>query len=140
MDSTNRFALMLEALTDLVAEEKQTHPSGPAAILPPLKEVISSAAPLPQEALFLGLAEDGLPVLLNLYDPVPGPLLLIGDQASGKTALMQTIATAIGLLHSPSEVEYGVITDHPEDWRDFQENSKLCRDLLHTGGCITGFC
>ena len=121
MNQNNRFSLMLEALTELVTEEKQTRPAEPVTPLPSLREVISSAAPLPQEALLLGLAEDGLPVLLNLYDPVPGPLLLTGDPASGKTALMQTIASAIGLMHSPSEVEYGVITDHPEDWRDFQE-------------------
>jgi hypothetical protein len=131
MDQTNRFSLMLEALTELVAEEKQTRPSGPAASLPPLREVIASAAPLPQEALFLGLAEDGLPVLLNLHDPIPGPLLLTGDQASGKTALMQTISSAIDLMHSPAEVEYGVITDHPEDWQTIQA-SQNCAGLYST--------
>jgi hypothetical protein len=121
MTQTNRFALMLEALTELVAEEKQPRPAGPATALPSLRDVVSSAAPLPHEAVFLGLAEDGLPVLLNLYDPLPGPLLVTGDQASGKTELLHCVARAVELLHAPAEVEFGVVTGHPDDWSDFQD-------------------
>jgi hypothetical protein len=119
MTKTNRFALMLEALTEIVAEEK-AHPSAPQSAVNSLRESISSVSPLPREALFLGLAEDGLPVLLNLYDPVPGPLLITGDSASGKTALLQIIARATDLMHAPSDVEYGIITSQPDNWKDFQ--------------------
>ncbi len=129
MAQTNRFALMLEALTELVQEEKQSRPGdttnmpvdGSVPVLPSLRDVITSNSSMPREALFLGLAEDGLPVLLNLYDPVPGPLLITGDQASGKTRLLQAIARAVELVHAPSEVEFGVITNHIEDWDGFQE-------------------
>lgn len=121
MDDTNRFSLMIEALTEL-AEEEQAHRTTPVAGLPTLRSVITDSSPLPQEALFLGLAEDGLPVLLNLHDPIPGPVLIIGDQASGKTSLLQTIARAAELLHSPSEVQYGVITQYPNEWTNFQNN------------------
>src|SRR5512138_1121732 len=102
MPQTNRFALMLEALTELVQEEKQARlgdgdtfnmtEDGSAPAIPSLRDVIAANASMPREALFLGLAEDGLPVLLNLYDSIPGPLLIIGDQASGKTRLLQAIA------------------------------------------------
>ena len=121
MDNTNHFSLMIDALTEL-AEEEQAHQTTPAAGLPTLSSVIANASPLPHEALFLGLAEDGLPVLLNLYDPIPGPILIIGDQASGKTALLQTIARASELLHSPAEVQYGIITQYKNEWINFQDN------------------
>ena len=129
MTQTNRFALMLEALTELVAEEKQSRHSdspdadqgNPVSIVPSLRDFVASNASMPREALFLGLAEDGLPVLLNLYDPVPGPLLVAGDQASGKTRLLQTITRAVELMHDPAEVEFGVITDNIRDWDGFQE-------------------
>jgi len=121
MDNTNRFSLMIEALTEL-AEEEQAHRTTPVAGLPTLRSVIADSSPLPQEALFLGLAEDGLPVLLNLYDPIPGPILITGDQASGKTSLLQMIARATELLHSPSEVQYGVITQYTDEWTNFQNN------------------
>jgi hypothetical protein len=68
------------------------------------------------------MAEDGLPVLLNLNDPIPGPVLIAGDQASGKTAILQTIARAAELLHSPSEIQYGIITQYPQEWIGFPEN------------------
>jgi hypothetical protein len=124
MNRTNRFALMMEALTE-VAEEEQARlrrkPPRPAPTpaQPSLKSVLADLSPLPREALFLGLAEDGLPVLLNLYDPVPGPVLIVGDPASGKTHLLKTIARATDLLHKPDEVKYTVITPSADEWKDF---------------------
>ncbi len=124
MDKTNRFALMMEAFAEVAQEERarraqQTASSRPTPAQPTLKSVLADISPLPREALFLGLAEDGLPVLLNLYDPLPGPLLIVGDPASGKTRLLQTIARAVDLLHHPDEVRYTVITPHADEWKDF---------------------
>ncbi|NOH04841.1 MAG: hypothetical protein HND47_24175 [Chloroflexi bacterium] len=84
MDNANRFALMIEALTELVQEEQMLSTSDaprtpPMAGLPTLNSVLADLSPLPNEALFLGMADDGLPVLLNLSDPVPGPILITGD-------------------------------------------------------------
>ncbi len=89
---------------------------------PSLKSVLSDARSFPHEALFLGQAGDGLPVLLNLYDPIPGPILITADTESGKTALLQMIARAADTLHTPSEVQYGVITPHPGEWDSFQND------------------
>jgi hypothetical protein len=119
MDKINRFSLMIDALTEL-AEEEQMHQTTPAPGLPTLKSVIADVSPLPRTALFLGMAEDGLPVLLDLYDPVPGPILVIADQASGKTALLQMVARAAELLHTPSDVQSGIISQHPDEWKNFQ--------------------
>lgn len=124
---------MMEAFAEVTEEErarlrrKPPRPA-PAPAQPTLKSVLAGLAPLPREALFLGLAEDGLPVLLNLYDPVPGPVLIVGDPASGKTRLLQTIARAADLLHKPSEVQYTVITPQVDEWKDFharQNNAGL---------------
>ena len=45
-----------------------------------------------QGMLQLGVAENGLPVMLDLYNPAPGPLLVAGDGGSGKTAFIQSLA------------------------------------------------
>lgn len=127
MDKINRFTLMLEALTDLMQEE-QTPPPVTEPALPTLSTILADVSPLPREALFLGLAEDGLPVLLNLHDPVPGPILISGDKASGKTALLKTIARAADLIHTPDDVQYGVITSRIDEWKNFpsrQENAGI---------------
>jgi hypothetical protein len=119
MYKTNRYSMVIEALAEL-AEEQQAPPTTLAEGLPSLSSALTDAAPLPNEALFLGMAEDGLPVLLNLYDPVPGPIFITGDKDSGKTKLLQMIARATEMLHVPAEVQYGVITQHPDEWSDFQ--------------------
>lgn len=119
MTETNHLDLMLNALTEIMQEEKakqNTPPSSPAPALPDLKSILARIAPLPQEAIFLGMANDGLPVLLNLYDPVPGPILIAGDSSSGKTRLLQTIARAAEILHPSEIVQYGVITTKPDEW------------------------
>ncbi len=121
MDNSNRFDLMIDALVEL-AQEEQAHQTPPAPGLPTLRSVLADVSPLPREALFLGLAEDDLPVLLNFHDPTPGPLLIVGDQASGKTRLLQTIARAADLLHIPEDVQYGVVTSYPKEWKNFQGN------------------
>ena len=126
MDKTNRFSLMIDALTELAEEEQAHHASrAPAPGLPTLRSVIADASPLPHTALFLGLAEDGLPVLLDLYDPIPGPILVIADQASGKTSLLQMIARAAELLHTPSDVQSGIITQYPDEWKKFQDSQSM---------------
>jgi hypothetical protein len=121
MDDTIRSDLMIETVTELAAEDRAHRPL-PAAGLPTLRSVLVDKASMPDQALFLGLAEDGLPVLLDLHDPIPGPILITGDQTSGKTLLLQMIARAAEYLHTASEVRYGVITAHPDEWAQFQEN------------------
>jgi hypothetical protein len=86
----------------------------PAA--PALKDVLAEIGPFPREALFLGIASDGLPVLLNLHDSHPGPILIAGDPGSGKTAFLKTIAQSIATTHGPADLQFGVITNYPDEW------------------------
>lgn len=121
MNETNDLDLMLTALTEIMQEEKAKNAaplSPPAPALPTLSQVLTQLAPLPQNTLFLGMANDGLPVLLNLHDPVPGPILIAGDTSSGKTKLLQTIACATDMLHTPDLVQYAIITPKPDEWKN----------------------
>jgi hypothetical protein len=119
MPESNRFALTIESLTEL-AEEQQSPRIRLAEGLPSLSSVLAAPPPLPDEALFLGMAEDGLPVLLNLHDPVPGPILIVADRGSGKTKLLQMIARAAEMLHVPAKVQYGIVTQYSDEWDDFK--------------------
>src|SRR6266498_5976152 len=118
MTEINRYALMMEALAELKPEldAERTRQVKPTPALPSLNEVLADYGPMPLEALFLGVAFDGLPVLLNLHDPVPGPILVTADPGSGKTTLLQTVALATGKMHQPDEVQFGVLTNHPDEW------------------------
>ncbi len=121
MDITSRYSLIIDTVADL-AEKKHARPAAPVVVQPTLRSVIADASPLPQKTLFLGIAEDGLPVLLNFSDSIAGPILITGDRTSGKTSLLKIIARAAGLIHSPSKVKYAVITQHPTEWINLQNN------------------
>jgi len=120
--TNRRFSLTLEALTELKSGDT-TPPSKPMPVAPTLNQVLAEIGPLPREALFLGVASDGLPVLLNLHDPVPGPILITSDAGAGKTAFLQFIARGLAQTHKSSDVQFGVITNHPDEWEDIEETS-----------------
>ncbi len=122
-DEINRYALMMEALNELKQEMDTTRkvsPVKPTPALPSLNEVLADYAPMPHEALFLGVASDDLPVLLNLHDPVPGSILITADPGAGKTTMLQTIALAAGMMHTPENLQFGVLTSHPDEWNGME--------------------
>ena len=121
MNYTNLTSPMIENQS-VFTDKERARRTPPVVGLPTLKSVLAEIGSLPHEALFLGLAEDGLPVLLNLYDPIPGPILVTADQSSGKTSLLQMIVRATEYTRSPAEVQFGVVTTDVDEWIQFQKS------------------
>ena len=71
---------------------------------------------LPADSLLFGFASDGLPLLLNLRVPQPGPVLIIGDQGCGKTAFLKKLVLSTQRLMPPGEIQFVVLTDFPDEW------------------------
>lgn len=139
MNKINRYEQAIEALVELRSEilaQEQTDSRATAQ----LEMVLANHAPLPKDALFLGQADDGLPVLLNLLDPAPGPLLIQGDSGSGKTEFIRAVAAGIELCHDEKMVQYGVVTARPHEWDDlppsphrigiFSAHERVCCDFI----------
>lgn len=117
-----QFSLTLESHLKLKGEVS-TLPTQLKSDSPSINRVLADTGPLPREALLLGVASDGLPVLLNLHDPAPGPLLITGEKASGKTTLLQTIAACLAQTHRSVDLQYAVITDQPDEWNEVEDTS-----------------
>ena len=116
MSTSDQFSLALKVFREVEAElGKRTRETLPPPS-PTIEQVMQDLGLLPDGSLLLGVATDGLPLLLNLYDPAPGPILVTGDKRSGKTAFLQTIARASDLAPDPGEIQFGVITNHPDEW------------------------
>jgi hypothetical protein len=114
MSTTDQFLLALDAYQEIQAELRHEQP--PLPVSPDASEQTKpQPAGLSGGSLLLGMAEDGLPLLFDLYDPAPGPLLVAGDGGSGKTALLQSLARAAG-LQEPGDIQFGVVTPFPEEW------------------------
>jgi hypothetical protein len=133
-NSNRQFSLALEALAELRpeleaqrAETELDSKIKPMQLAPSLDSALDEVGPMPREALFMGIAPDGLPVLLNLHDPAPGPILVAADPGAGKTAFLRNIAGGIELMHTPEDVQFGVITAFPDEWEGFS-------DLPHSAG------
>ena len=117
---TNRFEIIFQALRELKPELAASR-SVPERLMPSLMQVLDDLGPLPSESLFLGIASDELPVLLNLHDPIPGALLVTADPGDGKSNLLRIIAGGICRLQSPKQVKFGVISNYPDEWHGFQQ-------------------
>lgn len=119
MPANRQFSLTLQALTELKTDASAPS-SKPIPAAPALGDVLAEIGSLPTEALFLGIATDGLPVLLNLHDSHPGPILVTGDAGSGKTSFLQTIAQSVTQTHSSNDIQFGVITNYPDEWEHIE--------------------
>ncbi len=130
MTISNTFSMALQAFQELMPEikeqKKKTYRRSPAMTISPaatlpsamtLEELIAQNPTLPRDTLMFGMANDGLPILLNLYEPAPSPVLVLGESGVGKTSLMQTLARATDLVQEPSNIQFGVVTNHPEEWQ-----------------------
>ena len=116
MSITDQFLIAIQAYQEIQTDLRQGEEP-----LPAVAQISTSDSPseqvalLPDGSLLLGLAEDGFPLMLDLYDPAPGPLLVAGDGGSGKTALLQSLAQASN-IQDPGEVQFGVLTPFSEEW------------------------
>ena len=118
MNDTFTQTYLTKSLAVIAQEIQQPSQEGPSESSQ-LADLLSRYSKSLRRALFLGLAGDGLPVLLDLSDPFPGPLLVTGDAAAARTALLKLIARGIDLTHSTSAVEYAVLSAHINDWKSF---------------------
>ena len=124
MNELDELDPVIESLADLALTAQSLH-ADPKPALPSLSKALADFSSLPSDVLFLGLANDGLPVVLDLHDPTPGPLLICGDPKSGKTSLLQMSARAVENLSETGDVQFGVITTKPAEWEEFVD-SKHC--------------
>jgi hypothetical protein len=116
MSTTDQFLIGLKAYQEIQAELRQEEKNQPASLGTRDPELPVEEVPdLPGGSLLLGMAEDGLPVLLDLYNPSAGPLLVAGDGGTGKTAVLQSLARTSS-LQDPGDIQFGVLTPFPEEW------------------------
>jgi hypothetical protein len=140
MPSNNRqSSLSVDSHLKLKDEISTLHPQ-PKPASPTMSNILKEMGPLPREVLFLGVASDGLPVLLNLHDPLPGPLLVVGDPGAGKTLFLQSVVRTLTQTHRPGDLQYGIVTCRPDQWDEvvntphrvgvFDTNETLVMELI----------
>lgn len=84
-----------------------------------LDVLIHQQAGLPAQTSILGVCEDGLPVLLDLNDPTPGSLLVIGDDRSSQLGLLRTLIASVASRNTARGIQIVVITCDVPAWREW---------------------
>jgi hypothetical protein len=117
----DQFEMALQAYQELTGQSvpEQSLPY-PARSTP--AQGLSHPAALPAETLFLGMATDGLPILLDLKDPSPGALLIAAEAGSGKTTFLKAVARTINFTPVSEQTRFCVLTSAPEEWDDLSDS------------------
>ena len=74
--------------------------------------------PLPDYSTVLGICEDGLPLVLDLNDPKPGAILILGQQQTGKGRLLRSILYSACTTNSTDQLYFYLITPDPANHHD----------------------
>lgn len=117
MLDNSQAALALKAYHEIQIEMGHD-PAHGGAFFPALADTLAGLPVMPPDALLFGIAGDGLPLLLHLRDPRPGPILIAGERGCGKTAFLKLLLLAAQRLSAPSHVRFAVLTDFPSDFDD----------------------
>ena len=124
MPDNSQSALALRAFREVQIEMGQD-PAPGQTLFPALDETLDRLVSMPADALMLGIASDGLPLLLHLRDPRPGPILLTGDRGCGKTDFLKVFLQAAQRFCRVSEASFAVLTETPSDFDHIGESEHL---------------
>jgi hypothetical protein len=86
-----------------------------------LSKVLKFVGRLPTEAVFFGLAKDGLPVLWNVKRGVPNNIVIWDKLYRQGLRLLKCIAEYVFIHKNDSKVEFVVLTNNVEDWGDLNQ-------------------
>jgi hypothetical protein len=108
---------------------EEDDPEVEAVFSPGLGSLLHKAGPLPPCTVVIGQCEDELPFTLDLSDPTPGSILILGDSGCGKTRLLHSILYSTELVNRPNQVAYRIVTGQLEDYESLAE-SPNCQQVL----------
>jgi hypothetical protein len=82
-------------------------------------------SPLPAYSIFLGLCEDGVPLVLDLTDSNGGSFLIAGDDAASNFKVLSGLLTAAYCFNSQSEVNIHLISPQLKDFPNLLKSPHL---------------
>jgi hypothetical protein len=74
---------------------------------------------LPKYTLPIGINEECNPVLFDLKDPRPGPILVVGDEPQASTNFLRLLACAIDAGLAGEDAKFMVFSPQPEQWAEW---------------------
>jgi hypothetical protein len=98
---------------------------------PDLQELILEISPLPPYSIIIGGCDDHSHLFLDLSDPAPGSILIVGNEQSGRDRLLESILFSSTYLNSPRRVRYAMIASDMADV-DYLTQQPHCYKVTNT--------
>lgn len=95
-----------------------------------LQQKLKTQGGIPFGTAVLGLADDGMPLLVRLPSPQVAHVLIAGTTGSGKSALAKTIIASLALAHRPSQIGFVLIDPKRRAFGTFGGLPHLLRPVL----------
>ncbi|MGD2177126.1 MAG: DNA translocase FtsK [Anaerolineae bacterium] len=89
---------------------------------------------IPPLTAILGLAEDGVPLLIRLPSPDVAHVLVAGTTGSGKTVLMQSMILSLVMMNGPGELKLVLIDPKGSGFGLFEGAEQLSRSVIREAG------
>jgi len=89
---------------------------------PTLKRIVEWLLPLPEYSVLFGMAEDGLPILLDAKDTL-SPNVIVWDKLARQSLHILKVISEYLFQHRSqnTEIEFIVLTLYPEDWGELNK-------------------
>lgn len=82
----------------------------------PLEKYFESQTLLPAYSIFLGLCDDGIPLILDLTDSNTGSFLIAGDNDASNYTVLSSLLTSAYCFNGPKEINIHLISQHLDDF------------------------
>ncbi len=81
-----------------------------------LEAYLQTQPHLPVNSMIAGMGKDGLPFIIDLSHPLPGSMLILGDDHCGKSQLLKAMFTSATRLNPAEQVRLFLLADHPQQF------------------------
>lgn len=113
-----------EAPDELLAQKKQPVDGKD------LQDLLTKNPNLPSQSVILGICDDGLPIALDLNDPAPGSLLVMGDDRQDQLKMLHLVVSSVAGRNSARSIQFLVFSHQPDHWRSWIHESGFDRHCL----------
>lgn len=113
-------------MMNLLSHIDNTHVNGQKPVGEfPLEKYFESCSPLPAYSVFLGLCDDGVPLIFDLTDSNSGSFLIAGDDDASNYRILSSLLTAAYCFNSAREINIHLISPQLEDFSRLLKTAHL---------------
>lgn len=86
-----------------------------------LEKAMETYGLLTPYTVLIGICEDNIPLTIDLTNPAPGAILILGDAQCGKTRLARAMLSSSSIASSPAQVVYTILAADVHEYTDLAE-------------------